>query len=86
MKSAGLKLFYAVLIFSVLMVNPPIVFWVNDYCVEHPLLFGWPTMYLWLEFWFLVMIADFLVAAYKLKSWDCRQDNRSIEQVDRAQY
>lgn len=86
MKSTGSKLFYAVLVFSVLMVNPPIVFWVNDYCVEHPLLFGWPTMYLWLEFWFLVMIADFLLAAYKLKSWDCRQDNRPIEQVDRAQF
>ena len=56
MKLSGHKLFYAVLIVSVLMVNPPIVFWFNDYCVEHPLLFGWPTMYIWLEFWFLVMI------------------------------
>lgn len=40
MKSLGHKLFYAVLIVSVLMVNPPIVFWFNDYCVEHPLLLG----------------------------------------------
>ena len=38
MKLSGHKLFYAVLIVSVLMVNPPIVFWFNDYCVEHPLL------------------------------------------------
>jgi len=30
MKSLGHKLFYAVLIVSVLMVNPPIVFWFND--------------------------------------------------------
>lgn len=50
MKSLGHKLFYAILFVSVLMVNPPIVFWVNDYCTAHPLTFGWPTMYLWLEF------------------------------------
>lgn len=37
MKSLGHKLFYAILFVSVLMVNPPIVFWVNDYCTAHPL-------------------------------------------------
>lgn len=62
MKLSGHKLFYAVLIVSVLMVNPPIVFWFNDYCVEHPLLFDWPTMYIWLEFWFLV--SELLGVAY----------------------
>ena len=85
MKSLGHKLFYATLFVSVLMVNPPIVFWVNDYCTAHPLTFGWPTMYLWLEFWFLVMIANFVVAAWKLKAWNCRQDNRPIEQVARPE-
>lgn len=85
MKLSGHKLFYAVLIVSVLMVNPPIVFWFNHYCVEHPLLFGWPTMYIWLEFWFLVMIADFIVAAYKLKAWDCRQDRKPIVPVQRPE-
>ena len=30
MKSLGHKLFYAVLIVSVLMVNPPIVFWFKE--------------------------------------------------------
>ena len=73
MKSLGHKLFYAVLIVSVLMVNPPIVFWFNDYCVEHPLLLGWPTMYIWLEFWFLV------------KAWDCRQDQKPIVPVQRPE-
>ena len=70
MKSLGHKLFYAVLIVSVLMVNPPIVFWFNDYCVEHPL---------------LVMIADFIIAAYKLKAWDCRQDQKPIVPVQRPE-
>ena len=49
MKSLGHKLFYAVLIVSVLMVNPSDCLWFNDYCVEHPLLLGWPTMYIWLN-------------------------------------
>ena len=59
--------------------------WFNDYCVEHPLLLGWPTMYIWLEFWFLVMIADFIIAAYKLKAWDCRQDQKPIVPVQRPE-
>ncbi len=79
MKSSGQKLFYAVLLLGVVMVNPPVVYWVNDYCAGHPLLFGWPTMYLWLEFWYLVMIVDFVLAAWKLKGWDCRQDEKPIE-------
>ena len=35
--SKGTIAFFVILIISVLMVNPPIVYLVNDYCVEHPL-------------------------------------------------
>ena len=42
-------------------------------------------MYIWLEFWFLVMIADFIIAAYKLKAWDCRQDQKPIVPVQRPE-
>ena len=31
------------------------------------------------------MIANFVVAAWKLKAWNCRQDNRPIEQVARPE-
>jgi len=81
--SKGTIAFYVILIISVLMVNPPIVYLVNDYCVANPLTFGWPTMFLWLEFWYTVMVIDFVVAAWKLKAWDCHQDKEEIIPVER---
>ena len=78
------SVFYFVLFLSVIMVNPPVVYWVNDYCIAHPLTFGWPTMFWWLEFWYVVMIADFGIAALTMKSWDCHQDSRPIEPVRRG--
>lgn len=75
---SGTFYFYAVLIFSVLMVNPPVLNAVNAYCQGTPLTFGFPTFWLWLEFWYGVMILDFLVAAVTLKEWDCRQDENPI--------
>ena len=73
--------FFIVLLFAVVMVNPPVVYWANDWCRDNPILFGWPSMFLWLEFWFAVMIADFVLAALYLPEWDCRQDDSPIEQV-----
>ena len=81
--SKGTIAFYVILVVSVLMVNPPIVYWVNDYCVQHPITFGWPTMFLWLELWYTVMVVDFLVAAIKLKAWNCHQDKKEIIPVER---
>jgi hypothetical protein len=81
--SKGTILFYVVLVISVLMVNPPIVYLVNDYCVANPITFGWPTMFLWLELWYTVMVVDFLVAAIKLKAWNCHQDKKEIIPVER---
>lgn len=77
--------FFIVLILSIVMVNPPIVYWVNDYCVAHPMTFGWPTMYWWLQFWYAVMIIDFALAAWKLKEWDCHQDKTPIVPVKREE-
>ena len=79
------KMFYAILVFAMVMVNPPVLYWVNDYCVVHPLTFGWPTMFLWLEFWFTVMIADFVWAGLRLKAWDCRQDSKPIVPIQRPE-
>ena len=82
-KSKGTFWFFLILVVSVLMVNPPIVYLFNDYCVENPITFGWPTMFLWLEFWYTVMVVDFIVAAIKLKAWDCHQDEKEIVPVPR---
>ena len=83
-KNKGLMCFYIILIVAVLMVNPPIVYLFNSYCAAHPLTFGWPTMFIWLEFWYTVMVVDFIVAALKLKAWNCSQDEKPIEQVKRS--
>ena len=82
-KISGKLWFFIVLIFSVLMVNPPVVYLVNNYCVSHPMTLGWPTMFLWLEFWYVVMVVDFIIAASKLKAWDCHQDGKEIVPVER---
>lgn len=83
-KQKGVVWFFIILILGVLMVNPPILPLVNQYCTAHPMTFGWPTLFLWLEFWYIVMIADFLVSAIKLKAWDCSQDSREIKPVKRG--
>lgn len=79
----GSTIFYVIMIISVIMVNPPVVYWFNDYCVANPLTCGWPTMFLWLEFWYTVMVIDFLICAWKLPAWDCHQDNKEIVPVER---
>ena len=82
-KSKGLVWFYVILVVSVLMVNPPILPLINNLCVANPITFGWPSMYLWLELWYGIMIIDFLVAAIALKPWNCAQDNEEIVPVER---
>lgn len=83
-KNKGLMWFYIILVAAVLMVNPPIVYLINGYCSAHPITLGWPTMFLWLEFWYTVMVVDFVVGALKLKAWNCSQDDKPIEQVKRG--
>ena len=63
----GTLWFYIVLVVSVLMVNPPILPVINDFCTVHPLTWGWPTLFLW------------LVAAIRLKAWDCSKYDPAIK-------
>ena len=83
MKKNGIFWFYLILIVGILMVNPPILNLVNQYCIDNPLTFGWPTLFLWLEFWYAIMIIDFLVGVLKIKNWDCSQDKKDITPVER---
>ena len=52
--SFGEKITYAIFILVLIMVNPPVINTVNQYCMKTPLTFGWPTMLVWLDFWYLV--------------------------------
>jgi hypothetical protein len=76
--SRGEIIFYAIIIISVIMVNPPIMWMVNRHAMENPLTFNFPTIWLWLQFWYFVMIASFLISAIYLKRWRCFQDAKEI--------
>ena len=65
----GEKIFFAVIIISLLMVNPPILGFINTFAQSTPLMWGYPTLWLWLEFWYVVAIVTFLVGVLKLKNW-----------------
>ena len=68
-KSKGEIIFYTIIVLVLIMVNPPVLSLINTYAAAHPITFGYPTLWIWLEFWYVVAIVDFLVAAIKLKSW-----------------
>lgn len=82
-RSKGLILFYCILFLGLLMTNPPVLGWVNAYSQANPLTFSYPTLWVWLEFGYGIMILAFLIAAATLKEWDCHQDNIPIVPVQR---
>jgi len=72
--SKGEKIVYALLILSLVMLNPPVLNVINSYAKKNPLTLNYPTLWLWLQLWYIVAIAAFLVGAIKIKSW--RKDYR----------
>lgn len=68
-RNKGEIVFYAILVIALIMVNPPVLSFINEFAATHPITWGYPTLWIWLEFWYAVAIIDFLVAAVKLKSW-----------------
>lgn len=67
--SKGEKIVYSILILSLIMINPPILNLVNNYAKENPLIWNFPTLWLWLQLWYIVAITAFLIGAIKIKSW-----------------
>lgn len=54
---------------TILMVNPPVLTWANEWVKQMPLLFGWPTLWLYLTFWYVVMWGGLVYFAISFKSW-----------------
>lgn len=67
--SLGEKIVYAIFILVLIMVNPPVLNLVNNYALQQPFTLGWPTLLVWLDFWYVVAIAAFLIGILKIKSW-----------------
>ena len=82
--SRGEIVFYAIILFSLVMVNPPVLMFINQYAIGTPLTFRLPTLWVWLQFWYVLMIISFLVAAIRIKRWRCYQDEKPIEPEERS--
>lgn len=67
--SKGEKTIYFIFIISLIMVNPPVLNLVNNYAETKPLTWGYPTLWLWLQLWYLIAIVAFLIGAIKLGNW-----------------
>lgn len=67
--SKGEKIFYTIIIIALLMVNPPILNIINGYAKTNPLMLGYPTLWIWLQFWYGVVVAAFLVGVLKIANW-----------------
>lgn len=68
-------------IVTFLMTNPPIVNLVNKYAETKPLTLGWPTLWVWLQFWYLVMIAGAILFSLNFKTWNTDYIEDSAESV-----
>ncbi|SKC36769.1 hypothetical protein [Maledivibacter halophilus] len=67
--SKGEKVIYSIFILCLIMLNPPVLNIANNYAKTKPLTFNFPTLWIWLQIWYLVAIITFLVGAIKIKNW-----------------
>lgn len=63
------KFYICVFLIVMLAVNPPILNIVNKYAQENLLTFGYPTVWVWLTFWYTLAIITFLIGAIVLPAW-----------------
>lgn len=64
------KLYIGVFILVLLCVNPPILSLINSYAKDTPLTWGYPTLWIWLQFWYGIGILFFVIGAALLPSWN----------------
>jgi hypothetical protein len=72
--SKGEKIFWLVVIAMLLANNPPIINLISSYAKDHPLILGFPTLWLWLEIWYLLVIITFALGAWKIKAWRVKKE------------
>ena len=77
--SLGEKIFYAIVILAIIASNPPVLSFVNEYCEAHPLTWGVPTFWLYLEIVWTIVIASFAIAAFKVEKW--KRIEEKIEEI-----
>jgi uncharacterized integral membrane protein len=63
------RIIYGIFILVLIMVNPPVMGMVNEYAYMNPITFGWPTIIVWLDFWYIVAVIAFIAGAFLIESW-----------------
>lgn len=64
------KILIVATLIAIILSNPPILNYVNEYCKVNPLTFGLPTLWLYLTLIWSIVIVLFVVTAVKTKKED----------------
>lgn len=68
--TTGEKIFFLIVLVALILSNPPVLSYVNNYCTTHPLTLGLPTFWVYLTSVWTVVIIAFGIAAWKLEAWN----------------
>lgn len=66
------------------LANPPVIGLINAYAATQPLTLGVPTVWLWLEIWYGVMLIELVIFAVRLPSWQAHAIEERIDVVTRG--
>ncbi len=72
--------FWIFMIIALLMTNPPILNLINGYAKSVPLTMSWPTLWLWLQFWYLAMLGAIIYLAVKDPQWQAEPLEEVVEE------
>lgn len=77
---------FTLLAVPLVMTNPPVLGIVSDYAVDHPLMFGLPTFWLWLEVWYFSIPALLIGFGLWMPSWRSKRLEEEVEQLPKHDY
>ena len=68
--TTGEKIFFFIILIALILSNPPVLIYVNNYCKTHPLTLGLPTFWVYLTSVWSIVILAFAIAAWKIEAWN----------------
>lgn len=58
------------IVLCLVMLNPPVLTWVNAYAVANPFVGSLPVLYAWFYGWFLILSLGLIAIAATAPEWD----------------
>lgn len=74
-------LVFGALAVPLIMTNPPVIGLVSGYAADRPVVLGLPTFWLWLQVWYVIMLALFVAFAMRLPSWQAELVEEELAQA-----